>query len=323
MLSKVFTAIFCAQAAWAYSSPPSGAITVGSSGTYSTLSKALADTSSSASSPIALLRAHSLISFQVYFIYSGTYTGQTLISRSNIKIYGQTSTADSYTGNTVTLTNSLGADDAGSNDASGTVRVHGSNVALYNLNIVNSRGEDQAIALSVQATQFGGYGLKIVGYQDTLLANVGYEFIANSHIEGNTDFIFGQTASLWITGSVIHTLGYGWITASGRSSSDSNWYVIDNSEISGTGDAYLGRPWQSYARVVFQKSYLHSNVPAAGWSIWNTGDERTGHVTFAEYGNSGAGADTSSRASFSEVLSSAVTISTVLGSTSWIDSDFL
>lgn len=82
MLSKVFTAILCAQAAWAYSSPPSGAITVGSSGTYSTLSKALADTSSS-----------------VYFIYSGTYTGQTLISRSNIKIYGQTSTADSYTGN--------------------------------------------------------------------------------------------------------------------------------------------------------------------------------------------------------------------------------
>ncbi len=41
----------------------------------------------------------------------------------------------------VTLTNSLGADDVGSsNDASGTVRVHGSNVALYNLNIINSRG---------------------------------------------------------------------------------------------------------------------------------------------------------------------------------------
>ncbi|KAG7439835.1 pectin lyase-like protein [Guyanagaster necrorhizus] len=310
MFLKVFTSILCAQAAWAYSSPPSGAITVGSSGTYSTFSEALSDTSSS-----------------VYFIYSGTYTGQTLISRSNIKIYGQTSTADSYTGNTVTLTNSLGADDAGSNDASGTVRVHGSNVALYNLNIVNSRGEvcscDQAIALSIQATQFGGYGLKIVGYQDTLLANVGYEFIANSYIEGNTDFIFGQTASLWITSSVIHTLGDGWITASGRSSSDSNWYVIDSSEISGTGDAYLGRPWQSYARVVFQNSYLHSNVPAAGWSVWSTGDERTDHVTFAEYGNSGAGASTSSRASFSEVLSSAVTISTVLGSTSWIDSDFL
>ncbi|KAK0448751.1 pectin lyase-like protein [Armillaria borealis] len=324
MLSKVFTAILCARAAWAYSSPPSGAITVGSSGTYPNLSKALGDTSSS-----------------VYFIYSGTYIGQTLISRSNITIYGQTSTADSYTNNTVTLTNSLGADDVGSsNDASGTVRVHGSNVALYNLNIINSRGADQAIALSIQATQFGGYGLQIVGYQlsfqcpyydyillifrrDTLLANVGYEFIANSYIEGNTDFIFGEKASLWITSSVIHTLGHGWITASGRGTNDSNWYVIDNSEISGIGDAYLGRPWGNYARVVFQKSYLDSNVPAAGWSIWNIGDERTDHVTFAEYGNSGPSADTASRANFSEVLSSAMSISTVLGSTSWIDSDFL
>ncbi|KAK0199913.1 pectin lyase-like protein [Desarmillaria ectypa] len=296
MLSKVFTAILCAQAAWAYSSPPSGAITI----------------------PLAM---------HVYFIYSGTYTGQTLISRSNIKIYGQTNTANSYTGNTVTLTNSLGADAAGSNDASGTVRVHGSNVALYNLNIRHVlnfffKGV-QAIALSVQATQFGGYGLKIVGYQDTLLANVGYEFIAKSYIEGNTDFIFGQTASLWITGSVIHTLGNGYITASGRSSNDNNWYVIDSSEISGSGGAYLGRPWRNYARVVFQKSKLGSNVPAAGWSIWNTGDERTDHTTFAEYGNSGAGAGTSSRASFSRVLSSAVSISTVLGSTSWIDSSFL
>ncbi|PBK95454.1 pectin lyase-like protein [Armillaria gallica] len=321
MLSKVFTAILCVRAAWAYSSPPSGAITVGSSGTYPNLSKALGDTSSSARSAISPHRASVLMSFQVYFIYSGTYIGQTLISRSNITIYGQTSTADSYTNNTVTLTNSLGADDVGSsNDASGTVRVHGSNVALYNLNIINSRGADQAIALSVQATQFGGYGLQIVGYQDTLLANVGYEFIANSYIEGNTDFIFGEKASLWITGSVIHTLGHGWITASGRGTNDSNWYVIDNSEISGFGDAYLGRPWGNYARVVFQKSYLDSNVPAAGWSIWNIG---TDHVTFAEYGNSGPAADTSSRANFSEVLRSAVSISTVLGSTSWIDSDFL
>jgi hypothetical protein len=29
--------------------------------------------------------------------------------------------------------------------------------------------QSQAIALSVQATQFGAYGLKISGYQDTLL----------------------------------------------------------------------------------------------------------------------------------------------------------
>ncbi|KAK0217089.1 pectin lyase-like protein [Armillaria fumosa] len=308
MFAPVLTAfLLCARSAWAYSEPPSGAITVGSSGTYSTLSEALDDTSS-----------------DVYFVYAGTYQEQVFIDRDDIKIYGETTTDDSYTDNTVTISYGLGASEAGSNDASGTVRVHGENVALYNLNIENSFGEgEQAIALSVQATDFGGYGLSIVGYQDTLLANVGYEFIANSYIEGNTDFIFGQRASLWITGSVIKTLGDGWITASGRSSDDDFWYVIDSCEITGAGDAYLGRPWRDYARVVFQNSVLGSNVPSAGWSIWNVGDERTDEVTFAEYGNTGDGADTSGRANFSEVLDSAVDISTVLGSTSWIDASFL
>ncbi|SJL09423.1 related to pectinesterase precursor [Armillaria ostoyae] len=345
MFTLLLTAfLLCARSAQAYSKPPSGAITVGSSGTYSTLSEALDDTSS-----------------DVYFVYAGTYQEQVYIDRSDIQIYGETTTDDSYTDNTVTISYGLGASEAGSNDASGTVRVHGENVALYNLNIENSFGKvgrsiltserdhdpdycsrayvlvvcsvlrilkpdemkEQAIALSVQATDFGGYGLSIVGYQDTLLANVGYEFIANSYIEGNTDFIFGQRASLWITGSVIKTLGDGWITASGRSSDDDFWYVIDNCEITGAGDAYLGRPWRDYARVVFQNSVLGSNVPSEGWSIWNVGDERTDEVTFAEYGNTGDGVDTSGRANFSEVLDSAVDISTVLGSTSWIDASFL
>lgn len=41
----------------------------------------------------------------------------------------------------VTISYGLGASEAGSNDASGTVRVHGENVALYNLNIENSFGK--------------------------------------------------------------------------------------------------------------------------------------------------------------------------------------
>ncbi len=36
---------------------------------------------------------------QVYFINSGTYDEQVLISRSNIKIFGQTTVPLSYSGN--------------------------------------------------------------------------------------------------------------------------------------------------------------------------------------------------------------------------------
>ncbi|KAI0091555.1 pectin lyase-like protein [Irpex rosettiformis] len=292
----------------ALSSPPSGAITIGPNGKYAKISDGLADKSSS-----------------VYFIYAGTYKEQVNITRPNLKIYGETQVPLSYSGNTVTITNNIPASIAGSNDLSGTVRVEAANVSLYNLNIANTVGagtDKQAIALSVQEGQFGAYGLKLTGYQDTLLANVGSEFYGNCWIEGATDFIFGMRASIWITHSVINTVASGWITASGRSSDDANWYVIDHSTIQGTGTAYLGRPWRDYARVVFQNSVLNSNVPSAGWSIWNTGTPQTDHVTFAEYNNSGAGA-AGSRASFATKLSAPVSITTVLGSTSWVDSQFL
>jgi pectinesterase len=79
------------------------------------------------------------------------------------------------------------------------------------------------------------------------------------------------------------------------------------------GAYYLGRPWAEYARVVFQKTSMSEVINSAGWRIWNSGDERTGHVLFGEYGNTGTGA-AGTRASFSTKLSSAVTMSSVLGS---------
>ncbi|KAJ1311106.1 hypothetical protein OPQ81_009607 [Rhizoctonia solani] len=246
-LSLVWTAS-CA------STPPSGAITVGSGGKYSTLSAALQDTSSN-----------------VYFVYAGTYKEQVVINRANVKIYGQTSNALTYSSNQATITNNIPASSAGSNDASGTVRVLATGVSIYNLNIANTYGkpvdQSQAIALSVQAGQFGCYGCKLSGYQDTLLADKGTQFYGKSYIEGAVDFIFGQQASIWITGSTINTIGNGYITASGRSSADSNYYVIDNSSITGTGTQYLGRPWRNYARVIVQGTSIGSHVVAAGWSL--------------------------------------------------------
>ncbi|KAH9846844.1 pectin lyase-like protein [Lenzites betulinus] len=293
----------------ALSSPPAGAITVGPGGKYATLSAALKDTSS-----------------LTYFIFAGTYKDTAIITRANARVYGQTNTPSSYAGNTVTITNNVPASQAGSNDASGTVQVHAANVSLYNINIANTYGKPvdqaQAIALSVQADRFGAYGLKITGDQDTLLANVGAQFYADSWIEGAVDFIFGMQASVWITRSVINTIGSGYITASGRATNDGLWYVIDSSTVQGTGTAYLGRPWRDYARVVFQNSKLGANVPAAGWSIWETGTPQTDHVTFAEYGNTGAGA-AGTRASFSTKLAAPVSILTVLNTTSWVDPAFL
>ncbi|KAI0801010.1 pectin lyase-like protein [Fomes fomentarius] len=287
--------------------PPTGVITVGPKGQYSKLSTALGDTSSTE-----------------YFVYAGTYMDTVTITRPNITVYGQTLSPDSYIGNTVTITNNIPASVAGSNDKSGTVQIHASNVSLYNLNIANTYGKPveqaQAIALSVQAGLFGGYGLRISGDQDTLLANVGTQYYANSWIEGAVDFIFGQKASMWITRSIIHTIRDGNITASGRSSDDAFWYVIDKSIIQGNGSqTYLGRPWGDHARVVYQYCWLGNSVPAAGWAPWHSDID---HVNFAEFRNTGPGAS-GRRANFSTHLSAPISIHTVLNSTEWIDPAFL
>jgi len=288
-----------------------GAITVGVKyGKYRTISAALKDNSSN-----------------VYFIYAGNYTEQVVVSRPNVKIYGQTSAPSSYTRNRVTIENNVSAYEAGGDDECGTVRIvtGATDVALYNLNILNKNKNGPGIALSVYDTRFGGYALNISGFQDTLLAQSGYQFISRSVITGAVDYIFGQYGSLWITKSTLQSTGNGHITASGRASDDSTYYVIDSSNITGAAHitSYLGRPWRNYARVVFQKCFLSSIVSPDGWSQWNPGDARTDEVTFAEFNNNGPGAS-AHRASFSTQLSSPIDIKTVLGSnTTWIDANYL
>ncbi|CAE6484308.1 unnamed protein product [Rhizoctonia solani] len=244
-----------------------------------------------------------------------------------VPVYGQTSNDLSYTSNTVTFTDNVPASTAGSDAKSATIRVLASGVSLYNLNIANTYGkpveQSQAIALSVEQGQFGAYGCKLTGYQDTLLAQSGAQFYGRSFIEGAVDFIFGQHASIWITQSTINSVGNGAITASGRSSNDANYYVIDKSTIQGTGTVYLGRPWSDYARVVFQNNQIGSQVQAAGWEVWSTTTANTDHVFFGEYMNHGPGAWRNGRVKFATNMTAGISIDTVLGSTSWIDKSYM
>jgi pectinesterase len=101
------------------------------------------------------------------------------------------------------------------------------------------------------------------------------------------DFIFGQAASIWITKSVIRTIGDGFIAASGRSTDDATWFVIDQSSVKGSGQLYLGRPWRTHARVVFQYTSLDVNIVEGGWSIWTPSDPRTSDIIFGEHLNTG------------------------------------
>ncbi|KIY68890.1 carbohydrate esterase family 8 protein [Cylindrobasidium torrendii FP15055 ss-10] len=310
-------------------SPPSGSYVVRSgtstSGEYKTVASAVAALPNDGAE-------------KVIFIYPGTYKEQVYITRDSVTIYGYTSDTTSYSANQVTLTQSVTAGDAGSNDASGTLRIHGDNVSIYNINIANSYGKGtQAIALSEYGSKVGVYASKITGYQDTLLVNDGTSVFLDSYIEGATDFIFGRRGKAYFQGNTIAVSGKGYITASGRESDDDTSYVFESNTVvlaSGaasdtSGGQYLGRPWGEYAKVIFKNTNVTAKLNPAIWSVWNSGDTRTGHVLFGEYNTVGSGVSGASRPSFATVLSSsqasAYSISSAVGSdyASWVDADYL
>jgi pectinesterase len=306
-------------------SAPAGCLAVGGSAKYKTVQSAVDALSTTSTTA------------QCIFIGKGTYKEQVYVQplKSALTIYGETTDTSSYSANTVTITQGKSQDNSANNDATATLRAHTTNLKVYNINLVNTRGSgSQALALSANNGKQGYYACQFKGFQDTILAQDGAQVYAKSYIEGATDFIFGQKAQAWFDGVNIGVLSasLGYITANGRdSATNPSYYVINKSKISAAsgnnvaaGAYYLGRPWRNYARVVFQSTSMTNVINGAGWTQWQAADPRTDKVEFGEFGNSGDGSK-GARASFSKKLSAAVGIETVLGSDykSWVDTTYL
>lgn len=66
------------------------------------------------------------------------------------------------------------------------------------------------------------------------------------------------------------------LTANGRDSADNpSYYVFDSCTVAAASgetveaaSVYLGRPWGTYSRTVFQKSSLSAIVNPEGWHAW-------------------------------------------------------
>ncbi|KAF9561797.1 pectin lyase-like protein [Agrocybe pediades] len=227
---------------------------------------------------------------------------------------------------------------AGSDDVSGTVRVHKNDFKLYNVNVKNTFGQgSQAIAISQYGTRVGFYGCGFYGFQDTVLVEQGVQVFLKGFIQGATDFIFGQRGQAFFGGNTIAVTAPGYVTASGRSSNDNTSYVFDgNTIVLGSGAAsttagkfYLGRPWSDYAKVIFKNTVVNVALNSAVWSIWSTSTPNTDHVFFADYNTTGSGIAGASRATFATQLTAsqaaAYSISSAVGSdyATWVDTSYL
>ncbi|KAI9147572.1 carbohydrate esterase family protein [Paramyrothecium foliicola] len=328
MLSKYFAIFLLALGVEAVprTSPPSGAKVVAKSGgQYTSLQSAINSIDKASTGTTTI------------FIQPGSYTGQTTITsgyKGKIVIYGYTTEDQDYTKNQAILTNSLSSSQAGGNEQSGTLRIQTPNVSLYNLRVENTAGDaGPSHALSIGATNIGFYGCAFTGWQDTMYGRNTDSVFKNSYIEGAVDFIYGGgNVNFWFEKTDIgfNRASGGYITASGRETdTDPGWYVFNGGRVfakSGVsvkaGSVFLGRPWRAAARTVFQRTDLSNIVHPEGWNPWDKGNDLS-RIYYAEYANTGAGASTSKRVSWSKQLSSAVSIdSTIPAWKSWVDQNY-
>ncbi|PPQ64160.1 hypothetical protein CVT24_008795 [Panaeolus cyanescens] len=294
------------------------------------------------------------------FVYPGTYNEQVNITRSGpLNIYGFTTDTTTYTANTVTIQRGVPASVAGSNDLSGTLRIHKDDFRLYNINVKNTFGPgSQAIAISQYGSRVGLYACGFFGYQDTLYANQGTQVYLKSYIEGAVDFIFGRLGSAYFGGNTIAVKGPGYITASGRLSNDNGscrhiliilpWRnmlkdmnvadVLEDSTIVLAADVvantanrfFLGRPWGNFAKVIFKNTQIIAPINQTIWSIWNPGDERTDNVFITDYNTTVVGTEAVlSRPSWVKTLNAtearAFNIASAVGNdwAAWVDREYL
>ncbi|KAH7474282.1 hypothetical protein PRIC1_013589 [Phytophthora ramorum] len=310
--------------------PPTGAIVVDPTGAYNgsfhNISEAVANIPNTTDE-------HTL------FFFPGVYHEQVLVSklRGPLVLQGYTCNTTSYVDNQVTITQAKAQKDippeitSGRNDLTSTLRLKTNKVKVYNLNVANTAGNvGQAVATIVEGSDYGFYACNLTSYQDTLYANKGRELFAKSYISGAVDYVFGSKAQAWFESCDFETIGKGCITANGRTNeTNPSYYVFNKARVfgtSGNGTAYLGRPWRTFARVVWQNSEFSDIINPEGWQRWNN-DNNTANVYFKEFNNTGAGAALDKRVAFSGLLNASVPITEILGegyeSQWWVDTKFL
>ena len=188
-----------------------------------------------------------------------------------------------------------------------TFKVAGNDFTAKNLTVVNSAGPvGQAVALHVEADRAVFENVALKGWQDTLyVAGEGHRsYFKHCTIEGSVDFIFGGGTALFEQ-CEIKSLLNSYITAASTAEHQPYGFVFDGCTLTaapGVDKVYLGRPWREYAKTVFLNSQLGEHILPAGWHNWDR-TENEGKVTYAEFNNSGPGADTGQRVGWSSLLS--------------------
>lgn len=207
-----------------------------------------------------------------------------------------------------------------------TVLVQGNDFVAENLTIENIAGRvGQAVALHVEGDRCVIKNCRLLGNQDTLYLTTekSRELLLDCYIEGTTDFIFGEATAVF-QNCTIKSLTNSFVTAAATTPRQKFGFVLFNCKLiaadTSVKKAYLGRPWRPYAKTVYIHCELGSHIVPQGWNPW-IGDamfpDKEKTTYYAEYGNTGPGAATKNRVTWSKQLTEAevkqYTVKNILG----------
>jgi pectinesterase len=217
----------------------------------------------------------------------GTYAEHVDITQPRVCLTGESAETT-----TITAT-------AGTNIVSGgTVIITGADFSAANITFENSapKGSGQAVALMANGGRQQFIGCRFLSFQDTLFVAGGTQYFRRCHIQGSTDFIFGEATAVFEE-CAIHSAAEGTAIVAPRTPQDSPYgFVFLGGSLTAnlTGSAvrdhvvHLGRPWGPYAAAAFIGVSMGAHIAAEGWTTMGTNDLT--NTRFSEYASTGSGA---------------------------------
>lgn len=193
------------------------------------------------------------------------------------------------------------------------------------ITIQNTAGPDthQAVAFRSDSDLSIIENCEFLGNQDTLYAHSMRQYYKSCRIQGNVDFIFGNSATIFQDCDILVAPRQlnpekgenNAVTAHGRiDPAQSTGFVFQNCLINGTADYmtlyyskpkvhknFLGRPWKEYSRTVFIHCTLEALVSTDGWMPWSD-NFALSTLYYGEFKSTGPGANTTGRVPWSSQI---------------------
>ncbi|MEA3212717.1 MAG: pectinesterase [Chthoniobacter sp.] len=216
------------------------------------------------------------------------------------------------------------------------VHVRGDGFHAENVIFRNTSGDrGQGLAVRIDADRVVFQNCRLLGWQDTLMANKGRQYFRDCYLEGRVDFIYGDATAVFER-CHLHSKNGGYITAASTPPEQAFGFVFLRCKL--TGDAVpwvdpsgatpatawklpntaLGRPWRPHASVAFIDCEMGEHIKPGGWDNWGK-PENEATARFMEFGNTGPGAEPEKRLAWAKHLDKAeaakITAASVLAGT--------